>query len=44
MMKGYYKMQEHTEDVLDREGWFYTGDLGVQDKEGYLHFVGRKKK
>ncbi|CAH0212887.1 Long-chain-fatty-acid--CoA ligase [Peribacillus simplex] len=43
MMKGYYKMQEHTEDVLDREGWFYTGDLGVQDEEGYLHFVGRKK-
>jgi acyl-CoA synthetase (AMP-forming)/AMP-acid ligase II len=43
IMKGYYKMQEHTADVLDREGWFYTGDLGVQDEEGYLHFVGRKK-
>lgn len=43
MMKGYYKMPEQTDDVLDREGWFYTGDLGVQDEEGYLHFVGRKK-
>lgn len=43
MMKGYYKMQKHTESVLDQEGWFYTGDLGVKDDEGYLHFVGRKK-
>ncbi|PLS18623.1 long-chain acyl-CoA synthetase [Bacillus sp. M6-12] len=42
-MKGYYKMPEQTAQVLDADGWFYTGDLGILDGEGYLHFVGRKK-
>ncbi|KZN95087.1 class I adenylate-forming enzyme family protein [Aeribacillus pallidus] len=42
-MKGYYKMKEQTEQVLDKEGWFYTGDLGVLDEKGNLRFVGRKK-
>ncbi|WHY78565.1 class I adenylate-forming enzyme family protein [Neobacillus sp. WH10] len=43
MMKGYYRMLEQTEQVLDDEGWFYSGDLGTLDQEGYLRFVGRKK-
>lgn len=43
MMKGYYRMPEQTEQVLDDEGWFYSGDLGTLDQEGYLRFVGRKK-
>ncbi|MEZ0118427.1 UNVERIFIED_ORG: fatty-acyl-CoA synthase [Heyndrickxia coagulans] len=43
VMKGYYKMPEQTAEVLDSEGWFYTGDLGMLDEDGYLKFVGRKK-
>ncbi|WP_100398699.1 class I adenylate-forming enzyme family protein [Bacillus sp. FJAT-44742] len=42
-MKGYYKMPEKTNEVLDKEGWYYTGDLGVLDEEGNLRYVGREK-
>lgn len=42
-MKGYYNMPEETEKVIDKDGWFYTEDLGQIDEEGYLHFVGREK-
>ena len=43
IMKGYYKLPEQTAKVLDHEGWFYTGDLGILDEKGYLTIVGRKK-
>lgn len=43
IMKGYYKMPEQTKAVVDKDGWYYTGDLGTLDKEEYLRFVGRKK-
>lgn len=43
VMKGYYKMPEETKKVLDKNGWFYTGDLGRLDEDGYLYFVGRHK-
>jgi acyl-CoA synthetase (AMP-forming)/AMP-acid ligase II len=43
MMKGYYQMPEQTNQVLDAFGWFYTGDLGTIDEQGYLRFVGRQK-
>ncbi|GAB7386396.1 hypothetical protein BSNK01_02310 [Bacillaceae bacterium] len=42
-MKGYYNRPEETKKVLDEDGWFYTGDLGMIDDEGYVRFVGRKK-
>ncbi|MFS0644101.1 class I adenylate-forming enzyme family protein [Siminovitchia sp. 179-K 8D1 HS] len=42
-MKGYYQMPKETSGVLDDEGWFYTGDLGKLDEEGYLYFIGRAK-
>jgi len=42
MMKGYYKEPQQTQEAI-RHGWFYTGDHGYQDNDGYFHFVDRKK-
>jgi acyl-CoA synthetase len=40
---GYLKEPELTDKVLDDEGWYYSGDLCVMDKQGYLKITGRKK-
>lgn len=43
IMKGYFKMPEKTEEVIDDEGWFYTGDIGHLDDDGWLFVTDRKK-
>ena len=40
---GYYKDPERTREAFDENGFFRTGDLGMLDAEGYLHFRGRIK-
>lgn len=42
VMKGYYKNPEETSRVI-KNNWFYTGDLGRFDSEGFLYISGRKK-
>lgn len=43
IMQGYYKMPEKTEEVIDEDGWFYTGDIGHLDEDGWLFVTDRKK-
>ena len=43
VMLGYYKNEEATNQVLDSNGWYHTGDLGIMDKDGNIFIKGRSK-
>ena len=43
VMLGYYKNQEATNETIDRDGWYHTGDLGTMDAYGNVYINGRSK-
>jgi long-chain acyl-CoA synthetase len=43
IMKGYWANPQATHDAIDADGWFFSGDLGVQEPDGSFRVVGRVK-
>ena len=42
-MAGYWQRPDETAKVIDKDGWFATGDIGVMDERGFVKIVDRKK-
>lgn len=43
VMECYYNNPVATQEVMDDKGWLYTGDMAMQDKDGFYYLVDRKK-
>ncbi|MFO7924414.1 MAG: AMP-binding protein [Bacteroidales bacterium] len=43
VMLGYYKNEKATSEVLDKDGWLHTGDLGLIDRDDFVYIKGRSK-
>lgn len=43
IMKGYYKMPEATAEIIDKDGFLHSGDLGVKGEDGNYRITGRIK-